>query len=165
MGMEGTDAWVVPLTAVAASGNVTQLYPVWATPGVTLATSSNGELVRRTSEGALHSVQVKTNGVDGGTLEIYDIDGQQWGADVSASDQITNAQLTAAIAAGKAKLIYNVSFAGTVGSLPASAPSVVGRGFLHGLAARFSNAGPAGAITLNLVVSSGHRKVESRGGY
>ncbi len=165
MSMEGADSWVIALTAVAASGDLQQLYPVWATAGVAKAGSTNGQLLRKTSEGAMHSIQIKTDGVNGGTLEIYDIDGETWGADVSSGTTITNAQLTAALAVNKAKLIYNISFAGTVGSLPASAPAIVGRGFMHGLAARFSNAGPTGTATLNMIVSSGHRKVESRGGY
>lgn len=165
MSMEGADSWVIATTAVVAAGDLQQLYPVWASAGVAFAGSTNGQLIRRTSEGALHSIQIKTDGVNGGTLELYDIDGQEWGADVSSGTAITNAQLLVALAAGRAKLIYNISFAGTVGSLPASAPAIVGRGFLKGIACRFSNAGPTGVITLNMVVSSGHRKVESRGGY
>lgn len=170
MSQEGTDAWVIDTTAVFPAGNVQQLYPVWATPGVAKAGSLNGQLLRKTSEGAVHSIQVKTDGVNGGTLELYDIDGETWGADVSSGTTITNAQLTAALAVNQAKLIYSISFAGTVGSLPSSGATIVGRGFLHGLAARFSNGvdpgtPAAGVVTLNLVVSSGQRKVESRGGY
>lgn len=159
-----TQGWVIPLTAVAATGIVTQLYPANCTAGVAKAGSVNGQLLRRPLQGALHSIQVEPNGTDGGTIQIYDIDGGQWGADVSSATTITNAQLVTAIASGLAKLIFEQSFSGTVGSGVVNAPGVF-RAFMGGLAGRFSNSGPTGTCTLNLVVGGGYMKVESRGGY
>ncbi len=164
-----TEGWVCPVTAVAATGDVTQLYPAWVSAGVAKAASTNGQLLRRPLQGALHSIQIQPNGSDGGTIEIYDIDGGQIGADVSSLTAITNTQLAAAITAGNAKLIFQQTFAGTVGSGVVNAPGIF-RAFMKGLAARFSNAAggggsPQGLCTLNLVVSGGYEKVESRGGY
>ncbi len=163
-----TDAWVIPLTAVASTGDVTQLYPAWCTAGVAKAGSTNGQLIRRPHEGAMHSLQIEPDGSNGGTIQIYDIDGGENGADVSSATAITNAQLAAAITAGRAKLIFEQTFAGTVGSGVVNAPGIF-RAFMKGLAARFSNdaggPGPSGICTLNLVVDGGYWKVESRGGY
>jgi hypothetical protein len=159
-----TDGWVVSLTAVASNGNLTQLYPVWATAGVAKASSTAGQWIRVPSGGALHSIQIEPNGTDGGKIEIYDLAGNQAGADVSSATTITNAQLTAAITAGHAKLIWEQQFAGTVGTGPANASGIF-RSFLGGLVARFSNAGPTGTCVLNLVVEGGHCKVQSLGGY
>lgn len=161
-----TDAWVIDLTAVAATGNVQQLYPVWVSAGVNPATALNAQLIRRPLQGALHSIQIKSNGANGGTIEIWDIDGISLGIDVSSATTITNAQLTAAITAGKAKLIWTESYASSVGTPPMNAAGIY-RAFQHGLAARYSNddaaPGPQGICTLNLVVSGGFEKVESRG--
>ncbi len=158
-----TDPWVVALTAVAATtGDVTQLYPTWCSAGVNPATATNAQLIRRPMAGAMHSIQVKPDGSNGGTLEIFDINGLELGVDVSSAAVITAAVLDAAITAGKAKLIFNQSFAGTVGSGVVNAPGIF-RAFMHGLAARFSNAGPTGICTLNLVCDFGYCMVESRG--
>lgn len=159
-----TEGWVIPLTAVAADGNVTQLYPAWVSAGVAKSSSTNGQLIRRPLQGALHSIQIEPNGTDGGTVEIFDIDGGEAGANVSSATAITDSQLDAAIAAGKAKKIWEQQFAGTVGTGPVNAAGIF-RAFQKGLAARFSNGGPTGTCTLNLVVSGGYEKVESRGGY
>ncbi len=164
-----TEGWVCPLTAVAATGDVTQLYPAWVSAGVAKAGSTSGQLIRRPLQGALHSIQVENDGTNGGTLQIYDIDGGQNGADVSSATAITNAQLSAAITAGRAKLIFEQTFSGTAGAQIVNAPGVY-RAFLKGLAARFSNAAGGGGsaqgtCTLNLVVGGGYFKVESRGGY
>lgn len=157
-----TDAWVVSLSAVAANGDVTQLYPDWCSAGVDPASATNGQLIRRPYEGALHSIQIKPDGTNGGTIEIYDINGLELGVDVSSAAAISDTVLDTAITAGKAKLIFTQSFAGTVGSGVVNAPGIY-RGFMKGLAARFWNAGPTGACVLNLVVNNGYAKVESRG--
>lgn len=158
------DSWVCPLTAVAATGDVTQLYPAWVSAGVAKSSSTNGQLLRRPLQGALYSIQIEPNGTDGGTIQIYDIDGGDNGADVSSATAITNAQLSAAITAGRAKLIWEQQFAGTVGSGPVNA-SGIDRDFMHGLAARYTNDGPTGTCKLNLVIGGGYWKTESRGGY
>lgn len=158
------EGWVCPLTCVATTGNVTQLYPAWVSAGVAKAGSTNGQLIRTPLQGALHSIQIEPDGSNGGKVEIYDIDGSEAGADVSSATAITNAQLTAAIAAGTAKLIWEQEFPGTVGSGPVNASGIF-RSFMKGLAARFSASSPAGTCKLNLVVDGGYRKTESRGGY
>lgn len=159
-----TEGWVCPLTAVAATGDLTQLYPAWVSAGVAKAGSTNGQLIRRPLQGALHSIQVEADGTNGGIIQIYDIDGGQFGADVSSGTAITNAQLTTALAGGGAKLIFEQQFAGTTGSGPINAPGVY-RAFLKGLAARMTMDTPTGGCKLNLVVGGGYFKVESRGGY
>lgn len=94
------------------------------------------------------SCQVETDGVNGGKLELWDVDGSDGGADVNTAAAITNAQLTAAIAKGRARLVYEQSFLGTSG---ARLNLAGGMPIARGLAARFSNAGVAGTITLSIV--------------
>lgn len=163
MSVEG---WVCPITAVTSTGILTQLYPAWVTAGVAKAGSTNGQLIRRPMQGAMHSISVEADGSNGGVIQIYDIDGGQNGADVSSATDITNAQLVAALAATppRAKLIYEQQFAGTTGSGPISPPGVY-IGFMKGLAARMVMGSPAGGCSLNLRVGGGYEKVESRGGY
>ncbi len=162
--MSATNAWVITLTSVAATGNVSQLYPVICSAGVNPATANNGDLIRKPMQGALHSLQVETDGSHSGALEVYDISGIDLGIDVSSAVVITNAQLAAAITAGTAELIFAQNFAGTSGSGTVNAPGIY-RSFMKGLAARFiSDAGTGvGTCTLNLVVSGGFQKTESRG--
>lgn len=161
-----TDSWVITLTAVASNGNLTQLYPTFVSAGVNPATATAGQLIRKPCNGALHSIQVKPDGLgNGGTIEFYDINGLDYGIDVSSAAVITNAQLVTALAASnprKAKLIFTQEFAGTVGSGIVNAPGIY-RGFTRGLAARFWNAGPAGTCVIDLVCSAGYMKQESRG--
>lgn len=154
-----TDAWVITLTGVAADGDVTQLYPAWCSAGVNPASATNAQLIRKPYEGALHSIQIKPDGTNPGSIEIYDINGIELGVNVSSATAITDTVLNAAITAGKAKLIFNQSFTGSVGSGVVNAPGIF-RGFSKGLAARFVG---SGTCTLNLVVNNGYAKVESRG--
>lgn len=172
-----TDAWVINVTATGQSaagigtnnGDGIQLYPAWVTAGVAKATSSNGQLLRRPLQGALHSIQIEPDGSNGGSLQIYDMDATSEGADVSSAATVTAAQIAAALAATppRAKLLFEQTFAGTVGSGIVNAPGI-NRAFMKGLVARFGNgagAAAAGSCTLNLVVDGGYEKVESRGGY
>lgn len=159
-----TNPWVIPMTGVAATGNVKQLYPTYMAAGVAKAGSTLGQQIRGPMEGVLHSLQVQTDGTNGGTIEFWDLNGADIGVDVSSSDVITNAQLTAAIASGNAKLIYSNSFPGTVGSGTANAAGIY-RTFSRGLAARFSNGSAVGTCTLNLVIEGGARYTTSLGGY
>ncbi len=161
--MSATDAWVVPLTGVAdATGSATQLYPAWVTAGVAPATANNNELIRKPMQGALHSLQVETDGSHGGKIQIYDISGIDLAVDVSSATAISATVLNAAVTAGTAKLIYENTFSGTAGSGAINAAGIY-RSFMKGLAARFIyDTGPA-TCTLNLVVSGGFQKVESRG--
>lgn len=166
-----TEAWVVPVSATSNSGtantgNGVQLYPPWVGAGVAKATSTNGQLLRRAMQGAIHSIQVEPNGTDGGTIQLYDMDGSLEGADVSSLTAVTNAQIVAALAATppRAKLIFEQTFSGTVGSGFVNAPGVY-RGFMKGIVARFGNTAATGSCTLNLVCDGGYMVVESRGGY
>lgn len=146
------DRWVCPLTLVTATGDVTQLYPAYAPTGVDPSTATTAQQVRKPCEGQLISVQVCSDGTNGGILEIYDISGADLGINVSSATAITNTQLTAAISAGKAKLILKQNFAGS--GLTPWAP-VGPASFMKGLAARA--VGVAGTCDLNLVVHGGYR--------
>ncbi len=161
--MSATDAWVVPLTGVAdTTGIVTQCYPAWLSAGVNPAIATNGQIIRKPMQGALHSIQVETDGSHGGTIQIYDISGIDLGVDVSSATAITATVLNAAVTAGTAKLIFENNFSGTAGSGVVNAAGIY-RSFMKGLAARFIVDGGTGTCKLNLVVSGGFQKTESRG--
>lgn len=166
-----TEAWVIAITATGQTanvntGNAVQLFPAWVPAGVTKAGSTNGQLIRRAMQGAVHSIQIEPDGTNGGTIQLYDMDASLDGADVSSGTTVTNAQIVAALAATppRAKLIFEQTFAGTVGSGFVNAPGVF-RGFMKGLVGRFGNGGPTGQCTVNLVVDGGYMTTESRGGY
>lgn len=141
----------IALTAVAASGNLTQLYNASCTAGTAIASANHGDTLRKPAGGHLLSAQVQTDGTNGGTIEIYDINGLEAGADVSAGTAITNSQLATALAAGRARLIWSQDFSADAGARTASARIMP---FLHGLAARYVNVvegTPTGACWLNIV--------------
>jgi hypothetical protein len=140
------------LTIVAANGDATQCYPTYAAAGTDPATATPSQQVRMPTDGQLISLQVASDGTNAGILELYDISGHELGINVSSATAITDAQLDAAIAAGKAKLILVQNFAGS-GLTPWA--SVGPASFMKGLAARA--VGAAGACTLNLVVHGGYR--------
>lgn len=146
------DRWVVPLTIVAATGDCTQCYPSYAAAGIDPATATTAQQVRKPCEGQLIALQVASDGTNGGVLELYDISGASLGINVSSATAITDAQLDAAITAGKAKLILVQNFAGS--GLTPWAP-VGPASFMKGLAARA--VGATGTCTLNLVVHGGYR--------
>lgn len=148
------DRWVVPLSIVAATGVVTQLYPVWASAGIDPATATPSQEVRQPCEGQLISLQVATDGTNALILEVYDISGIELGIDVSSATAITDAQLDAAIAAGKAKLIFEQNVAGS--GLTPFAPVGPAR-IMKGLAARA--VGATGTCKLNMVVQGCYRKL------
>jgi hypothetical protein len=146
-----TNPWVQTLTAVAATGNVTQCFPAWCPTGVNPATAVRGQEIRHAQDCQLHSITVTPDGTNGGILEIFDINGADAGADVSSADVITNAQLTSLITRGLAKLIMTLDFAGTIGSGPSPYAGIY-RTIARGLGMRFSNAGPTGVVKANVVV-------------
>jgi hypothetical protein len=150
------EAWSgIQLTAVAAAGDLQQIFPTWTPNGQTsLQNRTPGQTVRRPTQGTLHSIQIRTDGANGGTIEIWDVSGEDIPVDVStpSTPTFTNAQLTALQARGLAKLIYAQDFVANSGAATPSAPP---RSFLRGLAARFINGGPAGTCQLNLVVEGG----------
>lgn len=148
------EGWAIDLTAVAANGNCSQLYPVWAGAETALASATTGDTIRTPRGGTCSGLQVKTDGVNAGTIEIWDYNGQEDGIDVSSAATITNAQIAAAVAAGKAKLAHVVNFIAS----PETPINVPPFHFLKGLVARFSNTGITGTCTLNLKVEGGYVK-------
>jgi hypothetical protein len=146
------ERWVCPLTIVGNTGNVTQLYPEWAEPGANPATATVAQQVRYPCEGKLISLQCLTNGADSFEIEIYDISGMELGIDVSSANVITDAELTAAIAAKKAKRIFKQNVAGN-GLTPFTPLGPAG--FMKGLAARA--VGTSGACALNMDIEGGYR--------
>lgn len=150
----------IPLTAVSSTGNLKQLYPTWAPTGVNPASATTGQLIRKAVGGTLGSAQVQTDNTNGGIIEIWDVNGADAGADVSSSDVITDTQLTALVSLGKAKLIYSQNFTSTAGATSAWS---LGKGFMHGLAARFVQSGPTGACKLNVDVGGGFYLTNSAG--
>ena len=150
--------WVITMNAVLATGNLTQLYPSSCTAGSGATTS--GTEVRSPCEGILVNCQVEPDGVNGGEIQLWDVNGADAGADVNTLSAITDAQLTTLIAAGKARPIYGQKFSGSSGSRLAIAYGVT---IMHGIAARYINPPTgvaAGSIDLNLVVSGCARKTQ-----
>lgn len=153
------EKWVTQtLTIGAADGNVTQLYPTYAAVGINPATATTGQQMREPTHGQLISLQIKTDGTNAGTLELYDISGTLLGIDVSSTDVITDAQLDAAITAGNARLIFDQNFIGA-GTTPLT--PVGPAGFSKGLAARA--VGSTGTCRLNLTVQGGFRYTTKAG--
>lgn len=150
--MEG---WVCPLTHVADNtGDATQLYPAWCTAETAPASATPANQVRQPSEGTLFAVQVEADGSNGGTLQIYDCNGMDYGVDVSSATAITATQLNALVTAGKARLILEQGFAGS--GLTPWAP-IGPRAFMKGLVGRFI--GASGSCSVNLSVRGGYRKL------
>ena len=156
------DSWVVALTAAnATTGSIVQLFPTWAPTGVDpFSSHAAGSQIRRPVEGILENVQIQSEGTNGGVIEIWDINGLDGGIDVSSADTITAAQLASLINRKLARLIYTQNFAGGSG---ATNPTIVGKVFARGLAARFSNSGPTGDCKLTLTVKGGFELVDSAG--
>jgi hypothetical protein len=148
--------WVISLTAVAATGNLTQLYPASCTAGSGATTS--GTLKRSPCEGVLVNCQVEPDGTNGGEIQLWDVNGADVGADVDTAVVITNAQLTTLINAGKARQIYGQKFSGSSGARIAIAYGVP---IMHGIAARYING--TGTIELNIVANGCMRKTEITG--
>lgn len=131
--------FVVALTGVGATGNLTQIYPTYAPAGADPATATPAQLVREPCEGELIGAQFATDGTNGGTIELWDVAGDDGGADVSQAAVITNAQLTVAVNKGKARLIYSQNLVGTGVTPPF--PSYFR--LMRGLAARWVSSGNA----------------------
>jgi len=132
---------------VAANGNVTQCYPASSPAGINPATAVPGENVRQPCEGQVTSLQCLTDGTNAFIIELYDISGIEIGVDVSSAAVISNAQLVAAIAAGRATLIFEQNVAGS--GLTPFAPIGPFR-IMKGIAARA--VGASGTCKLNMVV-------------
>lgn len=142
----------IPLAFVAATGDLTQLYPNFVSAGDALPVAANGTL-RAPGGGRIGQVSVQTDGTNGGYIELWDVNGLDIPADVSSLTVITNAQLVALQARGLAKLMWSQNFA----ALPAApAPWALAMGFMRGLAARF--VAGAGACNINVIVEGGYVK-------
>lgn len=141
--------WSVRVTATAPDGNLTQLYPDFCTAGA--AAGTQGELVRRPTEGTIGELTVSGDGTNAGTIELYDMDGNSEGADVDSAATITNANLVAALAASppRAKLIKKVKIAGT-DQLTVVRAGSAGTPCMKGLVARFSMSQPTGTVDINI---------------
>ena len=148
----------IPLASVANTtvGNLTQLYPSTAGTGTTATTP--GSLRLQPCEGIFTIAQVETDGADGGSIEIWDINGRDVGADVNMNTAITPTQLAAAVRLGIARLVFAQNFVGSAGARVAIAQ---GCPFTHGLAARYINS--TGTCYLSLTVDGGFRKTEITG--
>ena len=155
-----SDSWVCALTGVTAgTGNVTQLYPVWASAGVNpFASMTSGQVIRKPNGGSYGSITVQTDGTNGGTIELWDVSGIEISVDVSSAAVITDAQIDAAVTAGKARLIWSQNFTSTAGAV---SPWSVQQMFSKGLAARYAG---SGTCSLNIGnISGGFIKTTSPG--
>lgn len=139
------------LTGGGATGDLTQLYPNWFTAGSALPISPGGTL-RTPMQGRIGQVSIQTDGTNAGTVELWDICGLDYPADVSSAAAITNAQLLVLQTRGKAKLMWSQNFAAS----PADpAPWSLAMGFMHGLAARYVG---SGVCALNIIAEGGYQK-------
>lgn len=158
--MEGWGA--LPLTAgtvnvagTTPTGSLTQLYPTWVAAGASLPIPPMGGPLRKPVMGEISQITIKTDQVNGGVVELWDVSGLDYPADVSSGTTITNAQLVALAAQGKAKLVWSESFTASPSAPPANlAPQ--GMRFMRGLAARFGNSGSTGTVYLNLIIEGGY---------
>lgn len=146
----------ISLAAVAATGDLTQLYPDCCTVGTGATTM--GTQKRTPSEGTLASLQVEPDAIDGGIIQIWDLNGADIGADVNTAAAITNAQLVLLQAAGRARLIFEQVFSGSSGARTAVS---FGMPFTHGLAGRYVNT--TGTCKLNITADGGFRKTSITG--
>ncbi len=153
--------FVVTLSAVGTTGNATQIFYDTMTAGQAIS-NTPGRQYREAMHGVLHALEVEPDGSDGGTLQIWDLNGRDGGADVNLGSVVTNAQIAAAIAAGKGRLIYEQKFTGTTGTTVRSVRGAA-MPFQHGLVARFSMGTPAGSCKLDLMTSGLCRKIEISG--
>lgn len=155
------EAWApLTLSAVAANGVVTQLYPSHCAAGDVATTA--GSWRRRPTQGNLYRIEVFTSDAAGGVIELYDIAGEEEGANnnVSTGTSMTDAYLDAKIAANTAKMIWTQNFKGDAASR--SALFSVHVPFLRGLAARYVNVAGT-SVQLSVVASGGYMRVQMMG--
>lgn len=151
---------VLVANVVSATGDLTQLFPAFATAGA--GTLLRGELVRKTCEGVLYRVDVDPSDAVGGYFELWDVAGQPFGAtnNINTQTQLTNTYVAAEQAAGRARMIWRTDFKGDSGlTTKTFATRTV---FNQGLAGRFVNAIDAVGtknIAVNIVAEGGYFKV------
>ncbi len=138
------------ITGVAANGNLLQIYPPDCPAGIAVATATPAQMIREPIEGELVGFQVQTNGSDGGVFELWDVAGDDGGADVSTAAVITNAELVVAQNKGKASLLWRQNLLGTGVTPPC--PSYFR--FMRGLAARWVS---SGNCSMSGNISGGYR--------
>lgn len=142
------------IAAVVATGNATQLFPndIPTTVATAVYPPVGGGLVRRPTEGVLQKIHIVTDGVNGGTIELWDVSGLDRGASNNTNDQLflTNAWLVA-----NGKLIDTMKITGTGTENYDLSLNMENLQFNKGLAIRFVNAGPAGSVTVSPFVTSG----------
>lgn len=149
---------------VSATGDSTQLFPAFATPGA--GTLLRGELVRKTCEGILYRVDVDPSDAVGGYFELWDVAGQPFGAsnNINTGTALTNAYLVAEQAAGRARMIWRTDFKGDSGlTTKTFATRTV---FNQGLAGRFVDTIDAVGtknVAVNVVAEGGYFKVSVSG--
>lgn len=145
----------IEIDNVNDGGVLTQLYPNWVAAG---SGSAGIQRRRRPNEGVLGRMEVVPATGVGGTFELWDIAGELTGTnDVSAGNTLTNAFLTAEIAAGRARLLWKVDFSG---DLEGSNKMIGIRNvFARGLAARYVQSDTPGdhQVLLNMSVDGGYQ--------
>lgn len=158
--------WVCTVTNVLnTSGDLTQLYPDFVAAGVDTTTA--GSRVRMPTDGVLLECAIYPFQNFGGVLELWDVAGNLTGSpNVNSGNTFTNATLTALIASGAAKKIWEQSFKADAGLTTKKFTQRVP--VMFGLAARIiDNTGGGGAGTqsykLNIVAGGCYRVVERLG--
>lgn len=150
------------VSAVASNGVATQLFPTTiansaCTSTATYPPAAAGK-IRRPTSGTLRSMEVTSDRTNAGVLELWDVAGQDRGASNnvnSGGDTMTDAYLSAN---GRLIAKINIDPAGGAG-----VPLSWNLGDLHfskGLAARFVNGGPTGAVFLAPDVDGGFMVTE-----
>lgn len=144
----------IPLVGVAAAGNLTQLYPNFVTPGDALPIAPGGTLLSPKG-GKVGQVSIQTDGTNGGYVELWDLSGLYVPVDVSSLKVVTNANLVALQAKGRAKLIWSQNFA----AMPAAPVAwALAMGFMWGLAARFVQPAVGAYCNVNIIAEGGYVK-------
>jgi len=147
------DTWPITLTGVAADGDGTQLYPAWCSAGV--AAGAAGDK-RRPVDGMVAELHILGDGTNAGTLQLYDMNGDDEGAEVSSAAAVTNAQIVAGLAAGRARLIADIDIAGS----DKIVTNLKNTTIMKGLVGRFVG---SGSCTLTIQSSGIYQKIYSLG--
>jgi hypothetical protein len=142
------------ISAVASNGNATQLFPNDITATVSTATYPpvGGGNVRRATEGVLQKLHIVSDGVNGGLVELWDVAGLDRGSSNNTNDQLL---LSDAYLQANGKLIDTVRITGTGTDNYSVSLNMENLQFNKGLAVRFVNATPTGAVQVSPFVTSG----------
>ena len=132
------------------TGNLIQLYPASCSPGS--GSGLKGSQIRKPQAGITTSMQIQTDGINGGVLELWDVNGADAGADVDTLNVITAAQLNSLVARGMARILWSQNLTGSFAEPMRSANPV---NFSHGIAARFVNQAGVGKVFINIFADGG----------